>query len=115
MRILVVDDDRDVLDSTARLLQLHGYQVYKASDGREALSVLHHRWPVEVVVTDFAMPMMNGIQLSLHIRKDSPTQRIIIHTASNSVEHCLPEYGLTDVPVLHKPYRIEALMQLLES
>lgn len=115
MRILVVDDDRDVLDATASALLMRGYQVYKAGDGKEALSVLKHREPVDVVVTDFAMPMMNGIQLSLHIRKDSPTQRIIIHTGSNSVADCLPEYGLTDVPVLHKPYRIEALMQLLES
>jgi CheY-like chemotaxis protein len=58
---LVVDDDRDIRETVAELLEDQGYSVHCASDGREALAWLQeHPRETEVVVLDMMMPGMNG-------------------------------------------------------
>jgi CheY-like chemotaxis protein len=58
---LVVDDDRDIRETVAELLEDQGYQVHCASDGREALAWLQeHPRETQVVVLDMMMPGMNG-------------------------------------------------------
>ena len=58
---LVVDDDRDIRETVAELLEDQGYSVHCAADGREALAWLQeHPRETEVVVLDMMMPGMNG-------------------------------------------------------
>jgi CheY-like chemotaxis protein len=60
---LVVDDDRDIRETVAELLEDHGYRVHCASDGREALEWLQeHPRETRVVVLDMMMPGMDGEQ-----------------------------------------------------
>jgi CheY-like chemotaxis protein/anti-sigma regulatory factor (Ser/Thr protein kinase) len=66
-RVLLVDDDEDVLDLFAILLTSAGHEVATAHDGREALSVLDRFHP-SVAVIDISMPVMNGYDLATSIR-----------------------------------------------
>ena len=62
--ILVVDDDKNVLKSTLRLLQALGFSVLGAESGSEALRQFAGNPKINLIVADFAMPEMNGIDLA---------------------------------------------------
>jgi DNA-binding response OmpR family regulator len=67
--ILVVDDQPEILENLALILDLDGYEVLMASDGVEALAVLESR-PVDLILADIAMPRMNGYQLYVRVREN---------------------------------------------
>jgi PAS domain S-box-containing protein len=68
MRVLVVDDDADVRESTALFLELSGYDVRMADSGNQALSRIDKFHP-EVVLLDIGMPVENGYQVAQRIRQ----------------------------------------------
>ena len=67
--ILVVDDQPEILENLALVLELEGYEVLVARDGAEALAVLEAR-TVDLILADIAMPRMNGYQLYERVRED---------------------------------------------
>jgi len=75
--ILLVDDNRNGLIVRKQLLEEQGYHVVTATDGAEA-SELFQPASFDVVVTDYRMPRMNGIELIRHIRGLDPEARIIL-------------------------------------
>jgi two-component system, cell cycle response regulator len=66
-RILVVDDDELTLQLISDLLRSRGFEVRQASDGAQALKILEHEW-FPVVITDWQMPVMNGLELTRRLR-----------------------------------------------
>ncbi len=67
--ILVVDDQPEILENLALILEMEGYEVWTARDGAEALAILESR-PVDLILADIAMPRMNGYQLYERVRED---------------------------------------------
>ncbi len=67
MRVLVVDDDSDVRESTALLLELNGYEVKMADSGKHAITLIEAFHP-DVVLLDIGMPGENGYQVAQRIR-----------------------------------------------
>ena len=65
--ILVVDDDREIVNAIAILLEKEGYQVLKAYDGLQALDLLATR-PVHLILMDVMMPKLDGLSAILRIR-----------------------------------------------
>ena len=65
--VLIVDDERDYVDTMALLLQSSGYDVLTAADGQAALEVLEAH-PVQVILTDLAMPVLDGFRLLAAVR-----------------------------------------------
>jgi two-component system, NtrC family, response regulator GlrR len=84
-RILVADDDPDALEGLRSLLELWGYQVETASDGRAALDRLPKIHP-SLVITDVVMPRMSGLELLQAIRRKLPTLPVIVMTAHGTLE-----------------------------
>jgi PAS domain S-box-containing protein len=107
--ILVVDDDALVLQNTAAMLEDLGHQVIEASSGREALEVLRRAKRVDLVVTDQAMPGMTGVQLAAAIKADWPQLPIILATGYAD----LPPHSEPALPRLNKPFRQDALAQVV--
>src|SRR5262249_59727068 len=71
VRIMIVDDDQDLAESLGDLLQAHGYDVDLAKDGQDALE--HQRaQDFDVTLMDVRMPVMNGVDSFLAIRKRKP-------------------------------------------
>ena len=67
-KILIVDDDQEIRDLMKRYLEIDGYEVLSAQDGKEALDYLSD--DISLVILDVMMPHINGFELSEMIRKD---------------------------------------------
>ncbi len=68
-RILLVDDDPDILDVLEITLSEENYELFKANDGEEALKIIKSK-PLDLVLLDYAMPKMSGRQVCLEVKKD---------------------------------------------
>jgi CheY-like chemotaxis protein len=76
VRILVIDDDAAVRDSTAEILSAHGYSATSAPDGEQGLNLLAAE-KFDVVITDVLMPGMDGIEVVRELRKVRSEVKII--------------------------------------
>lgn len=79
VRILFVDDERNVLRSLERLFLEEEYELFTSASGQEALEILEQSGPIQLVVSDYRMPSMNGVEfLSEVCRRWPETERIIL-------------------------------------
>lgn len=76
-KILVVDDEAQIIRVLRRSLTAHAYEVRTAADG-QAASELFHDWHPDLVITDLSMPEMTGLELCKAIRKTSKTPIIVL-------------------------------------
>ncbi len=76
-RILIVDDERQILRMLRMALQSSGYEVATAGNGVEALERMKEQ-PPDLVITDLAMPEMNGVELTHAIRRQGETPVIVL-------------------------------------
>lgn len=76
-RILVVDDETQIVRVLRRGLSARGYEVQTASNGEEALDVFE-QWPANLVITDLSMPQMAGLELCRRLRKLSQVPIIVL-------------------------------------
>ena len=77
-RVLLVDDEQNVLRALKRAFRRTGWEVVLAASGAEALAAME-AGPAEVVVSDFRMPTMNGVELLRQVKERWPdTQRIML-------------------------------------
>jgi len=86
--VLVVDDEEVIRDICRRSLQPRGYHVEVAENGIKALECLRDQ-PVDVVFSDFKMPIMNGIELLETIKRDYPHIEVVIMTAFATIESAI--------------------------
>jgi CheY-like chemotaxis protein len=99
-KILLVDDDVLIAMSTVGMLEDLGHEVIEANSGADALVALRANGPVDLLITDFAMPGMTGIQLAeaaLHMKPDLP---ILLATGYAEI----PSGSNLDLPRIGKPY-----------
>ena len=107
LTILVVDDDRTVLRSTGRMLDSLGYLAVPTASGREALRLLESEPKVDLVLADFAMPEMTGVELAKTIHSTHPALPVILITGYGNREE-LKDLG--EARILQKPYTEGELM-----
>lgn len=99
LRVVLVEDDRDLADVTQLALELEGLEVSVAYDGREALSVIDRVHP-DVVITDLIMPVLDGLQLIERIRSSPPPRSpVIAISAVGSRLHAARELGAVEALV----------------
>ena len=81
--ILLVDDEPEMLELFTEILEMMDYRVVKAHDGQEALAIARERHP-DLVVTDWMMPRMTGLELCHRLRRDEQLRDvpIIMHSSS---------------------------------
>jgi PAS domain S-box-containing protein len=100
-RILVVDDDKDVLKSILRLLRALGFSVLGAKTAGEALRQLAGNLEIDLIVADFAMPEMNGIDLARTVSGLRPSLPFILMTGSGEMDALKEIAGMR---ILQKPW-----------
>lgn len=84
-RVLVVDDEADMLDLLMDFLRSKGYEVLTASDGAEALRKVREERP-QAILLDVRMPKMDGLEVLRQIRKTDKEIGVIMVTAVNEQE-----------------------------
>ena len=80
-KILVCDDDKEIVEAIDIYLSQEGYQVLKAYDGEEALKMLKTQ-KVDLLVIDVMMPRLDGIRATLKIREENNMPIIILDRKS---------------------------------
>jgi signal transduction histidine kinase len=111
LTLLFVDDDFLISLSTAALLEDLGHDVIKASSGPAALDVLNSGKPIDLLITDYAMPGMTGVQLAEAARKLRPDLPILLATGYAD----LPARAKIELPRLSKPYQQNQLAERITS
>lgn len=111
--VLLVEDESDTRESLKTLIELKGYSVETAEDGRQALEILSRAEPPCLVLLDLLMPWMSGWEFLAEVQKIERLSSvpIVLVTAMDNTDY-------TDVPgtigCLGKPIDVERLYALLE-
>ena len=107
-KLLLVDDEPDILRVLSMSLKADGYDVKTASSGEDALAVFSNEKP-DIVITDIKMPGMNGIEVLREVKKIDEETEVIIITGHGDIDAAIEalKYGASDF--INKPVRDEAL------
>ncbi len=107
--VLVVDDDEDAVDTMREILSEEGHVVLCASNGRQALELVHERHP-NLVLLDLNMPELDGRGFIDAVRRETslPPMRIIVLSGAEDTS------GLESWEVVHKPLRLDTLLGLID-
>ncbi len=113
VKIFVVDDEPMLLDLAAAILQPHGFKVWTFRDPQLALEEFPAVQP-EILVTDYAMGRMNGMELVAQCRHLNPKQKIILisGTVDESIYSDLPQKPDC---FLAKPYQVHQFVELVQT
>jgi signal transduction histidine kinase/CheY-like chemotaxis protein len=109
--ILFVDDDPLIAMSTVEMLEDLGHRVIGANSARHALDILKSEQPIDLMMTDHAMPGMTGIELAAASRQVRPSLPVLLATGYAE----LPEGAQLDLPRLAKPYHQDQLRDRLDQ
>jgi CheY-like chemotaxis protein len=113
-RILLVDDEALVRHTLEAGLRPNGYEVLHAGDGDEALDVLASE-PVDLVVTDLAMPRREGIETIIEIRRRFPGVKVIALSGVFGGLYLAMARQLGAAAALAKPVRTETLRRIVDD
>ncbi|MGO3732140.1 MAG: response regulator [Vagococcus sp.] len=86
MKILVVDDDKEIVELLSIYIRNEGYQVVKAYDGKEALSKIATTPDIELMILDIMMPKMDGMEVVKELRKDSQIPIIMLTAKTTDMD-----------------------------
>ena len=113
-RILIVDDNPEILKLVSKMATVLGYRTTIAEDGMEALDYLN-RGHYDLVITDYDMPFIDGYQLADQIKEKHFGTKVIIMTghSESDIADLLDGSGIVD-GLLLKPFNLEALKEKIE-
>jgi signal transduction histidine kinase len=113
--VLLADDEMMLRDLLAELLESNGYTVIKVSSGVEALKVLTEEIKVDLVIMDYSMPEMNGLDCVNQIRKLKFEMPIILSTGSLSLEKDFNPKKMGINSLLSKPYEFDTMLATIQQ
>lgn len=114
--ILVVDDEENIRSIAAATLTKFGYNVLTATDGTDALAIFsQHGYKIAAMITDMAMPYMDGASLIRAVRKMDPDLKIIAMSGLDSDGQSSELTALDVTSFLSKPYSADSLLTMLHD
>lgn len=108
-RILVVDDEKQITRVLKTVLQTHGYEVRVAEDGEDALEQMAG-WEPDLVITDLAMPRMDGVLLTAEIRNRNAQAPIIVLSVREQEKYKVEALDNGADDYVTKPFGIQELL-----
>ena len=111
-KILIIDDDKVVLESLRRLLELHSYEALAVQEAGEAFSKAKSFNP-DVILLDLLMPRLGGLEICEMLNSDKETRGIpiIVVSALDKEADIKKAYRLGVVGYITKPYDLNKLLQ----
>jgi DNA-binding response OmpR family regulator len=111
--ILIVDDDRELVEALRAVLEKQGFNVIQAHDGHQGKQLIYAHKP-SLVILDMMMPRMGGYPVLEHFRdKDAPP--IIMMTANEGTRHKAYAEYLGVVDYIRKPFAMERLLESIQK
>ncbi|SEO05072.1 PAS domain S-box-containing protein [Duganella sp. CF517] len=114
-KVLLVDDQPDVLETAVALFSHLGYDVLSANNGVEALATLRASGDIAILFTDVVMPGIGGIELATIARREFPNVKVILASGytRSSLQDQSPELDSFDL--IPKPYRLSDLIKIVQT
>ncbi len=109
--ILIVDDEKVQIETLKRGLKIKGFKTIESLSGKEALQKLKENNEISLVITDYSMPEMNGIELLGNIRNFDKQLPVIIMTAYGDKEIAVEAMKKNCNGFLDKPFSLEKLLE----
>jgi PAS domain S-box-containing protein len=115
--LLIVDDEESILHVARAILENHGYRVLTAVEATDALAIFALRMnEVDLVLTDLAMPFMDGVALIRTLQKMKPGVRVVASTARGGQDGRADEIAKLNIRAsLNKPYNKNKLLEVLHE
>ena len=113
-RILVVDDQQEILESLEGILSDEGHEVMVAQDGQEALHLVQSDSP-DVVFLDIWIPGIDGMQTLKAIKRISPECSVIMMSGHGTIETAVKAIKLGATDYLEKPLNLEDVLHLVQT
>ncbi len=113
-KIMIVDDEEDIVLGLSRFLKKNGYDVVYETSPKKALDLLSAE-PSDILIADVKMDEMSGLELINEARKKNPDIKIIIMTARGSEEIERISYERGALEYLEKPFDVEYLLEVLKK
>ena len=108
LKILIVDDSVAVTDILSQLCELLGHDALCAEDGSQGLAVLDEGTHIDLVFTDYKMPIMDGLEMTKIIKAKYPKLPVVLITGSVVVTDSELQRGSFDA-VVQKPFELKAI------
>jgi len=115
VKILVVDDERAVRESLRRALELEGYEIELAADGREALERLEAEAQPDAVILDVLMPGVDGLEVCRRLRRSGSRLPVLMLTARDAVENRVAGLDAGADDYVTKPFALEELLARIRA
>jgi len=112
--VLVVDDEFLIVDILALALEDEGYMVVRASNGRKALDIFDREQP-DLVITDYMMPVMNGMEMATALRERLGERAPPIILMSGAQAHLARRESGSIAAVFDKPFRVADVVGLVRG
>ncbi len=113
-KILIVDDEPNILLSLEFLFKKEGFQVLIARDGEEALEIIEDQIP-ELIILDIMMPKVDGYQVCSHVKSHHPDTRVIFLTAKSKMKDMQKGLDLGADLYLTKPFSTKEIIAQVKS
>ena len=114
-RLLIIDDNEEILASTKTFLSKRGFYVVAASNGLDALKLYEAAYDnFDLVITDLVMPNIGGVALISIFKKRTPDLPVIAVTGFGEQPESLAREAQTDV-VLEKPFKLDELEKIVKE
>ena len=113
-RILIIDDEGEMRELLAKVLEKNGYQVTAAADGGHALDLLEKE-PMDLVVTDVRMPGMDGMEALKAIKELNPDTGVIVMTAFGSIDQAVQAVKEGAHDYISKPFKIDEMLLTIRN
>jgi len=115
MKILIVDDEPAVRESLRRALELEGYDIELAENGREALDRLESNGQHDAVILDVLMPGLDGLEVCRRIRRAGNHVPVLMLTARDEVENRVAGLDAGADDYVTKPFALEELLARMRA
>jgi DNA-binding response OmpR family regulator len=116
LKVLMADDEEDILRIMANKVKAAGYEVVTAPDGQEALNKIIKEDP-DIILLDLNMPLKDGFQVLKEIRENPPSQKwmpVIIVSARRELQDLHKGYTLEADHYMTKPCKIEDILKAIQ-
>jgi len=113
-KLLVVDDEKNIRDALGRFLGSHDHQIAIAESGREALALANRDGAFDLVLSDWRMAEMNGLELLTEIKAKFPTTIVILMTAYGTVQNAVAAMKAGAYDYVTKPFSLDQIQHLAE-
>jgi len=112
--ILIVDDDRELVDGLRLVLERRGFHVIQAHDGQQGKATIYDKKP-DLVLLDMMMPRMGGYPVLEHFKDKPDAPPIIMMTANEGSRHKMYAEILGVVDYLRKPFAADRLLEAVDK